>query len=355
MILDELLKRPGSWLARGRSRDEGIIISSRVRLARNVKGAAFPGWAGKEECVRLCSRLRGVIQSLPGLTDSVFLDMGATNPVDKDLLLERHLISNELADKGPGSGVVVTTDESVAVMINEEDHLRIQAIAPGMKLQAVWRTVDAIDTAIEKHVDYAFLPELGYLTACPSNVGTGLRASVMMHLSGLRLLNEIDPVIKGLERLGMTARGLYGEGTEAHGNMFQISNQSTLGESEGDIMRRFALIVDDVVRHETNARGRLMESGRAILLDHVGRSIGVATHARVLRSGEAMDLLSGLRHGVELGLIRHLNVARINEIMLLTQPAHLQKIVGKLLESEDRDAMRSDMIRQRLKGVSMVE
>jgi len=353
MTIEHFVRSPGAWLSRGE--DAGIVISSRVRLARNVSGAVFPGWAGDDERAILCESLRDSLQGLEAIGSSVFLDMDATSRIDKAILQERHLMSPELAEKGKGSGLVVTHDEHVAVMINEEDHLRLQSIRPGMALETTWKTVSAIDSELESRVKYAFSPRFGYLTACPSNVGTGLRASVMIHLSGLRLLNEIEPVIKGLDKLGVAVRGLSGEGTEAHGNLFQISNQATLGASEETIISRLTEIVSEVVHHERNARARLMESRRVYVLDQIGRAFGILTRSRLLASGEAVDLLSGLRFGVELGIVRNLTVGKINEIMLLTQPGHLQKMAGKELTPEDRDVLRSDTVRRKLARVSLVD
>ena len=351
MVLDDLVRNPGSWLSMRRG--TGIIISSRMRLARNVRGLPFPGRSSESQSVKLCGKLRGIVEQLTSMSNPLFFDMGQVSVTDREVLKERHLISNELAEQGKGSGLIVSEDECVAVMINEEDHLRLQAISPGMNLLSVWKKVDIVDSEIEEHLDYAFSPRLGYLTACPTNIGTGLRASVMMHLSGLRLLDELGPVIKGLERLGFAVRGLLGEGTEAYGNMFQISNQVTLGDTERNIIESLARVVSEVAEHEQNARTRLMAGRRNFLLDQIGRSFGILVHARVLESREAVDLLSGLRLGVEFGVVRQLSVARINELMLTIQPGHLQKTAGKPLDAGARDSLRAEIVRKRLKGVTV--
>jgi len=351
MIVDDLVKNPGCWLSM--AEDTGIAISSRVRLARNLRDFAFPGWAGENECVRLCDNLQEILVKLPGLNAPLFFEMGKLERMSKEILKERHLISSELAERGAGSALVVAADEQVAVMVNEEDHLRLQAMSPGMNLEAVWRKVDQIDSEIEKHVKYAFSSRLGHLTACPSNVGTGLRASVMVHLSGLRWMYEIELVIKGLENIGLAVRGLLGEGTEACGNMFQISNQATLGESEETTIKRLAQVVGEVVQHESNARERLLESKRMLVLDQIGRAFGILRHACVLPSKEAVDLLSDLKLGVEFGMVRDATAARLNEIMLLTQPGHLQKMAGKILGTAERDEVRARIVRRELKGVGI--
>ncbi|MDD5520255.1 MAG: protein arginine kinase [Kiritimatiellae bacterium] len=352
MIVGDLIKSPGSWLSM--KHDTGVVISSRARLARNLRNSAFPGWAGEDERIRICENLRAVFEKIPALKDFIFMDMAGIEPMDKDILRERHLISNELSEKGTGSALVTTRDERVAIMINEEDHLRLQAMIPGMDMTGVWKQIDDVDSELEELVEYAFSPELGYLTACPSNLGTGLRVSVMMHLPGLRLMEEIELVMKGLARIDMEVRGLFGEGTEAFGNMFQVSNRTTLGESEETILNRMTDVVNDLVTHEMNARARLMEQRKLQVLDHTGRAYGILMHAGVLTSVEAVDLMSALRLGVELGIVENLSVSRINEIILLTQPGHLQKMIKKNLGPLERDKMRADLVRDKLQGISLV-
>lgn len=352
MVVDDLVRSPGSWLST--RRDTGIVVSSRIRLARNIKDRPFPGWASEPERVRICEYLTGVFRALPEFADALYFDMGQISPVDKEVLQERHLISHDLAERGTGSALVLSRGERVAIMVNEEDHLRFQAFSPGSSLMALFRKLSAIDSAIEEKVEYAFSARLGYLTACPSNVGTGLRASVMMHLSGLRIMEEIDQVIKGLDKLGIAVRGLLGEGTDAYGNLFQISNQVTLGDSEEDIVGGLMRVVSEVAQHEENARARLWESRRARLMDFVSRSLGVLMSARLLASREAIDLLSGLRLGVDFGIIENLTVAQINETMLLAQPGHLQKMMAKQIDSDERDDVRAGLLRKRLSGVRVL-
>ncbi|MCE9614040.1 MAG: protein arginine kinase [Lentisphaerae bacterium] len=352
MIIDELIKSPGSWLSMRKS--TGVVISSRVRLARNVANVAFPGWAGEDERIRLCQRLTTVLGGLRSIPNPVFLDMGTLDTIDKDILRERHLISHELCERGRGSALALSAEERLSVMINEEDHLRLQAMSPGLNLPAMWQELDALDSEIEEQVEYAFTDTRGYLTACPSNVGTGLRASVMLHLAGLRMLGEVDAVVNGLEKLGLAVRGLLGEGTEAHGNMFQISNQQTLGESEDEIMDSLMQIIHEVVWHEQNARARMAEQNANRLADTVARARGILLNCRVLSSQEALDFLSDVRLGVEMGLIGNLKIERLNEIMLLTQPGHLQKMARKVLSPEERDVLRAEIVQSRLKGTSLL-
>lgn len=353
MIVDELVRNPGSWLAV--RKNTGSIISSRVRLARNLKGPKFPEWADAEARKRLCAELHAAVSSLDLLAGALSFDIGELDAVDREILQERHLISHELAARGAGGALIVSRDEQIAVMINEEDHLRLQAICPGLGLERLWQRIGAVDRALETRLAFAFSPRLGYLTACPSNVGTGLRASVMMHLVGLRLTGEVDAVLHGLEKLDLAVRGLSGEGSEASGNMFQISNQSTLGAAEEDIVRDLVRVVAEVAGHEQNARARLLEGNRRLVFDQVGRAYGLLRQVRILPSVEAVDLFSALRMGVEFGMIRGLTVRAINEILLLTQPGHLQKISGRCIDAEERDAMRADIVRQKLSEVSMTE
>src|SRR3954467_14281568 len=229
---------PPAEIARRKGPHDRIVMSSRVRLARNVKDAAFPGWAKKPERVRVLEHIKPAIEALGDMKDSFSDAMDTLSTLDKQILVERHLISREHAAKSAGSGLVLNRDESLCVMINEEDHLRMQALRPGLQLRQAWNTIDQADSALEKKLDYAFSPELGYLTACPTNLGTGIRVSAMLHLPGLVLAEQINPIIQSVNKLGLAVRGLYGEGTEALGNVFQVSNQMTLGESETDIVER---------------------------------------------------------------------------------------------------------------------
>jgi len=355
MILNDWIHHPGAWLAAtgDDSSVGGVIVSSRIRLARNFAGLAFPGWAGEEECVSIQARVREILPSLKTLSPCLSLDMAGLAPVDREFLRERHLISNDLARKEKGSGVVVRHDEVLSIMVNEEDHLRLQAMRPGFQLPALWVEINALDDEIERSLPYAHSRMLGYLTACPTNVGTGLRASVMVHVPGLRLMNEIDPIIKGLTKIGLAVRGLQGEGTEASGNMFQISNQATLGESEAVIIERLIQIVREVADHEMNARARLLEGREAAVEDYVGRAYGVLCHARVLASQETLEMLSALRLGCELGIVSGLDVAEVNRLILFTLPGHLQKSEGRSIPPDERDQVRARLVRECIRKASL--
>lgn len=344
--IESLLSNLGAWMSA--SMDEQIVISSRIRLARNLKDHAFPGWGGEEECVRIWAELRPKLASIVGMQPEIDIAMDEIGDLDKQILLERHLISREQMGKGKGSGLIIRSDETVSIMVNEEDHLRLQSLRPGLDLKGCWQVIDDIDTQIEQVAAYAFSGSLGYLTSCPTNVGTGMRASVMMHLPGLVLMEEVNPIVKGLGKIGLTVRGLWGEGTESIGNMFQISNQMTLGEKESDIVKNIEQICLEIIEHEKNARLRLAEKKDLYLKDHIGRAYGILTNAFLLTTKEALDLLSDLRLGVDLGILKGLERSVVDELLMLTQPGHLQKLEGRILKTKDRDRVRAKRIRERL-------
>ncbi len=346
MTIDDLLKNSAAWLAMGQKTD--ITISSRVRLARNLRDEPFPAWAGEDECDRIWRQLEPVLSKAGPLQECFEVPMVDLSELDKLILFERHLVSREQIAKGKGSALVVREDEAVSVMVNEEDHLRIQALKAGLDLQGTWKLANELDSEVEQNVPYAFSTRLGYLTACPTNVGTGMRASVMLHLPGLVLMNEMGPIIKGMSKIGLAVRGLWGEGTEAVGNMFQVSNQVTLGEKEEDIIANLEKIVGEIVDHEKNARSRLMENKEFRVKDHVGRAYGILSNAHLLTTKEALGLLSGLRLGIELGILSDTGKEVVDELFILSQPAHLQKLENKELKEKQRDRARADLVRSRL-------
>ncbi len=329
-----------------------IVISSRVRLARNLRDASFPGWAKKPERVKALETILPAINSLSEMADAFSEAMDNLTALDKQLLVERHLISREHAAKNIGSGIVVNRTETFCVMINEEDHLRMQALRPGFQTREAWQAIDKLDSALEKKLDYAFDNELGYLTACPTNLGTGIRVSAMLHLPGLVLGEQINPIIQSVNKLGLAVRGLYGEGTEALGNVFQVSNQMTLGESESTIVERLEKVLSQIIEHEENARQSLLEKKPKVVFNHIGRAYGILANAHSISSKETMNLLSLLRLGVDLGLFPNTSRSLVDELFLVTQPAHLQKQVSDKLTAEERDLIRADMVREQLKNVS---
>lgn len=328
-----------------------IVMSSRVRLARNLRNTSFPGWAKKPERVKILETVQPAIVSVPEMSHCFFEAMDNLTALDKQILVERHLISREHAAKSAGSGIALNREESFCIMINEEDHLRMQALRPGFQIREAWAAVDRLDSTLEKKLDYAFDNELGYLTACPTNIGTGIRVSAMLHLPGLVLSEQINPIIQSVNKLGLAVRGLYGEGTEALGNVFQVSNQMTLGETEMVIVERLEKVMSQIIEHEENARQTLLEKKPKVVFNHIGRAYGILANAHSISSKEAMNLLSLLRLGVDLGLFPNTQRALVDELFLTTQPAHLQKQLADKLSAEERDLIRADMVREQLKNV----
>lgn len=341
MTLDDLVRRHGSWIESGFS--EGPVVSSRIRLARNLDDHSFPGWAAEEDNQAVWLQMGTIFDAM----DVPFMPFCMTDisALEKEILFERHLISNELAAEDDSCGVFVTPDECMSIMVNEEDHIRIQSLQPGLNLQLAWKAADQIDDTLESQMAYAFSSRLGYLTSCPSNVGTGMRASVMLHLPGLVLTEEMTPVINGISKIGLAVRGMWGEGSEAAGNMFQVSNQITLGRRESDIIAHLEQIVHELVDHELNARQRLVEKQPLLLEDHVARAVGLLSKAKLMSSGEALNLLSALRLGLDMGMIDHFSSRELDTLFISIQPAHLQKLEGKALDADERDVVRAQMLR----------
>jgi protein arginine kinase len=351
MKLDEFLITPAET-ARRKGPHDRIVMSSRVRLARNIVDAAFPGWAKKPERVRSLELIQPAVADLPEMKDAFSETMDNLTQLDRQILVERHLISREHAARSAGSGLVLNREETFCVMINEEDHLRMQALRPGLQLRAAWSAVDKLDSELETRLEFAFSPDLGYLTACPTNLGTGIRVSAMLHLPGLVLAEQINAIIQSVNKLGLAVRGLYGEGTEALGNVFQVSNQMTLGETESAIVERMEKVLAQIIEHEENARASLIEKKPKIVFNHIGRAFGVLANAHIISSKETMNLLSLLRLGVDLEMFPGTDRSIVDEMFITTQPAHLQKVHSDKLSAEERDVLRADMLRARLQSLS---
>ncbi|MCU0787730.1 MAG: protein arginine kinase [Verrucomicrobia bacterium] len=351
VALQEFLTPPAE-MARRRGPQDEIVLSSRVRLARNLEGCPFPGTAKKEQRQKVLGTMLPAVESLKLMQNGFSTAMDALTALDKTILVERHLISREHAARNVGSGLVLNKDESVCVMINEEDHLRMQALLPGFQIKQAWKLIDGVDTELEKSLDYAFSPVFGFLTACPTNLGTAIRVSAMLHLPGLVLSEQIEPIIQSVNKLGLAVRGLYGEGTEALGNIFQVSNQMTLGEAETSIAERLEKVVKQIIEHEENARGTLLERSPKTVYNHIGRAYGVLSNAHSISSKESMNLLSFLRLGLELGHFPGVDRSVVDELFVQTQPAHLQRMHTGRLSGEERDLLRADMLRQQLRNMS---
>src|SRR5499433_4470866 len=348
MKFTSMLSTAGEWL-RGEGPHHQVVISSRVRLARNLRNRAFPGWAKKAERTAILEQIRARVEELPEMQDAFSEGLQDLAALDKQVLVERHLISREHAAKGAGSAVVVNRRQTLSVMINEEDHLRMQSIRSGLQLKQAFKLVDKIDTALESKLDFAFDSRLGYLTACPTNVGTGMRASAMLHLPGLVLSELINQVIQAVSKIGLAVRGLYGEGTEAMGNLFQISNQTTLGEKEDEIISRLSKVIETIIQKEHDARQVLIQKKSNTLWDQIGRAYGVLTYAHAMASKEALNLLSIIKLGMDLGAFPEDKHMAVDELFLDTQPAHLQRSSQQKLSAEERDHLRAQIIRDRLK------
>src|SRR5512140_3597108 len=351
MDLHQFLVPPADT-ARRKGPHDRIVISSRVRLARNLKDASFPGWAKKPERVRVLELVRPAVVNLPEMKDAFADTMDNLSTLDKQILVERHLISREHAAKSAGSGLVLNREETLCFMINEEDHMRMQALRPGLQIRQAWNAIDQADSTLEKKLEYAFNPEFGYLTACPTNIGTGIRVSAMLHLPGLVLAEPINPIIQSVNKLGLAVRVLYGDGTEALGNVFKVSNQMTLGESETAIVERLEKVLAQIIEHEENARASLLEKKPKMVFNHIGRAYGILANAHSISSKETMSLLSLMRLGVDMGLFPGTERGLADELFILTQPAHLQKQHSEKLSAEERDLLRADMVRERLRPVS---
>ena len=350
MKLSDLTNHAGEWL-RGSGPQSEIVISSRIRLARNVAGLPFLTRATRQQRQVLETRLREVLLSVQISPQTLYVDLEQAPEIDRQLLVERHLISKQHALAEGARGVAVGENETLSVMINEEDHLRIQVLRSGLQLDEAWAQINAVDDTLESKLDFAFHPRFGYLTACPTNVGTGIRVSVMLHLPALKLTGEIEKVFRAAKDLKLAVRGLYGEGTEATGDFYQISNQTTLGKSEDDILHDFRhVVIPKIIDYEHHARKSLLNDHTVALDDKIGRALGLLRSARLMASEETLFLLSHLRMGVNLGRVKDVAIRTINELFLLTQPAHLQKISGRKLEGDVRRAARADYIRQRLNG-----
>lgn len=349
MKIDELLYKQSEWL-KGEGPKSHIVISSRVRLARNIAGYSFFNWAKPKEKGAILRECQRVISKSPFMKSALFLKMGDLSEIDKQFLVERHLISPEHTNEPEYKAVVFDLREIVSIMINEEDHFRIQILQSGFNIIEAWRLADEIDTDFSKKVNYAYSMKVGYLTACPTNTGTGLRASVMLHLPALVMTNQIGSVFQAIAKIGLTIRGFYGEGTEAIGNFFQISNQVTLGHSETDLIDKIVSVIDKLVMKEELTRKMLMSKNKDELVDKIWRSYGTLKSARIITSTETIKLLSFIRLGVDLLIITDINRSLINELFMLIQPAHLQKLEGRVLSPNQRDYKRAELIRKRLRG-----
>lgn len=349
MVFDELLKQTGEWL-RGTGPDAEIVICCRLRLARNVQGFRFISRMDAEERAACEQQIRTVILQQRIVAEERYIPLHETTPLDRKLLVERHLISKEHEDSRHPRGVAIDREEQTSIMVNEEDHVRLQVFQSGLQLRVAHERANAVDDLLARGLDFAFSPQLGYLTACPTNVGTGLRASVMLHLPALVLTRHIEKVFQAVSKLNLAVRGLHGEGTEASGHFYQISNQVTLGRSDADILANIEQVIPTIVTYERKAREELLKRDRLRMEDRVWRAYGMLRTARIISSEESLMLLSALRMGLHLGILPGIDLKTINELFLNTQPGHLQKLAAHEMEALERDARRAEYIRQKLNG-----
>ncbi len=325
-----------------------IVISSRVRAARNLEGHTFPCLASEEETGDVLEKINSTIAGKKDFSEFLYWPMGQLSEFEKQALVEKHLISLFLARESKNGALLLRRDEAVSVMINEEDHLRIQAILPGLQLEEAWQETEVYDDLLENDLEYAFHENYGYLTACPTNIGTGLRASVMLHLPALIVTRQINRYLGALSQIGLTARGVYGEGTEIIGNLVQVSNQVTLGQSEEEIISNLYSVIGQVIEQEQNARQALLDKKRADLADKAWRALGILEHAQIMSSQEAMQLISDLRLGHDLGLIKLVNHKLLNELLVLIRPGCLQLLAGRELNNSERNIERPVQVKEAL-------
>lgn len=341
----------GAWyIERGPEAD--VVISSRVRLARNFGNYPFPVKMSEEQEKKVLGEAKdAVLNGNSAISrDFIFVDIQGLNPVERQAMVEKHLVSPQLAEGKRNCGVLISRDEKISIMVNEEDHLRIQCMFPGFQIDKAWDVCDKVDTLLAERIDMAFDKKYGYLTCCPTNIGTGIRASAMLHLPALMMTGYIRSILEACGKMGIAVRGLYGENTEALGNMFQISNQVTLGQSEEEIIASISNITSQIIEQERMLRTELYNQNPFRIEDKVYRALGILKHSRILSSEEALKLLSDVRVGVDMGIIKNINGETLNEIMLVSQPANLQKNFGNILGPGERDIKRAEAVRNKLQA-----
>ncbi len=351
--LDLLLQSPCEWL-RGEGESSDIVMSSRIRLARNAQGFPFTHRLDKEQGDELVDLAESAVTHSSYLKESFFLRQKDLSSLDKQFLLERHLISHEHATTKSEMAVCVSKNEVAGIMVLEEDHFRIQVLRSGFNLQDAWRIINQIDSDLEQSIPYAFHSTLGYLTVCPTNVGTGLRASCMMHLPALVITKQVSKVLQALSKLNLAARGMYGEGTQPSGNFFQFSNQVTLGQNETDIIDSLERVIRQIIEQEKEAREILRTKKKDKLEDQIWRALGVLKAARFISSRETTSHLSLVRLGVDMGMIQGLERTKLNVLFIRVQPSHLQKSCKRVLSSTERDYERAVLLRRELKSIELL-
>ncbi len=346
-MFDQMAHKASSWLT-AEGDEAAVVLSSRIRLARNIRGFTFPPYADPETRGNIVHFVRSAIDKSKELETGAFVSSDDVTEMQRAFLIERHLISPEFMRDQNASGLYISPDEKIAIMVNEEDHVRIQSMSSGLSLMDTLNRAMRIDDDLANSLEFDYDTDFGFLTSCPTNVGTGLRASILIHLAGLVLTKEIDSVIDHINKLGLVVRGFYGEGTDVWGNLFQISNQTTLGRSELDITESLEKITRQIIEFENKSRDRLLTEARDEIADKIWRAYGILRHARVLTSEEVMNLLSAVRLGAALKILDMVSIATVNKLLILSQPAHLQRYMGVELSPGDRDIARAKLVRDTL-------
>jgi protein arginine kinase len=340
-----LVSKEAGWL-KGPEGPPPIVISSRVRLARNLAGGIFPGRSQPDDLIRSRNLIVRAASGVNFLADALFFDLDGLSRLDKSALQERRLISRDLMEQGSGAGLLVGMNQSLDIMINEEDHIRLQCLLPGFDLIEALRIADQVDDQLQQRLEVAYSPEWGFLTCCPSNLGTGLRASLLIHLPGMVRTRRIGKLLSEMEGQGFLIRGFYGEGSETAGDIFQVSNRATLGCSELEIIETIEVLGRRISEQEAEARDHLGGRARPRTEDGIWRAFGILSHARMLSTRELMELWSTLRLGISLGMLPHRGTAVLNRLLIAAQPAHLQILLDSELKASARDAERARMVRE---------
>jgi len=350
-IKDTVENTHSKWME-GTGPDNDVVISCRIRLARNLDGYPFPHFMSEEQADRIIHAVRLVISDkevVKELGPLEFIELNELTPTERQILVEKHLVSLQHVEKPQHRAVIIRSDESMSIMINEEDHIRIQCLLPGQQLEETWSLANKTDDLLEKTLNYSFCERRGSLPSCPTNVGTGLRASVMVHLPCLVMSKQVGAMVHTISQLGLAVRGYYGEGTEAYGNLFQVSNQVTMGQTEQEIIESLLTVTKQIVTQERTFREVILEDNRTLLEDRVYRAYGTLKYARMMTSQEALRNISDIRLGVEMGILQKLTYDRVHELIILTRPAFLEKKAGRQLNPEESDQFRAEIIRQTLK------
>ncbi len=349
MDLPKTYLKEYGWLSTGKSIDD-LVISSRIRLARNIEGIPFSQWASSTDLKRISEQAKKAIQNASSLDNPDLFCMDEMDPTDRYFLAERNMISRELAKSGIERYVAICKDQAASIMVNEEDHLRLQVLMAGNNLQETWKRINQIDSDLEESITYSFSNTFGYLTACPTNVGTGIRCSVMVHLPALVISRRIDKVLSAVTQMGITVRGLSGEGSDITGNLFQVSNQWTLGISEVDTISKIDTLLEQILDQERKALEELMKDKRSQIEDRIWRAFATLSYAQVMSSNEAIELFSSIRMGLNLGILEKPSYNSLNEMIVRVRPAHLQKQAERTLAAAERDEYRAELIRNWIKN-----